>query len=247
MRDGASTNVSFGHAASPTYCPARFCRYHRRIRMDTAGQTPAPASSDVLAGEMTPLTEAVGSPAGLATLSALADLVDLPRPNSVPSVRLFLERFRERLLIPVELPAISEAYGHASRGELRELIALDRRLAARYGTSAFAEASRHVGRIQLRRLRPMAHRTVRRFLEAVEAGEATGWHVVVYGLLLAVFSMPLPTALLQYAVRTQHSLLESAANATTLAVADLEALRRECSEPAMTAVRQLLPFGLKAV
>lgn len=211
--------------------------------MNHALPTPAPATSEELAIEASPFAAALGSPAGLASLASLAELVETPKPESVPAVRTFLARFRERLLDPVELPAIRDAWLHASRGEVRELIALDRRLAAKYGRCAFAEASRHVGRLQLRRLRPLRHRTVQRFLAAMDAGEVTGWHVVVYGLLLALFSMPLRQALAHYATRTQHSLLQSALTGLTVTAPEHEKLREECLTPAAVAVNRLLPQG----
>ena len=34
-------------------------------------------------------------------------------------------------------------------------------------------------------------RLVQRYLTAVEQGEAQGWHTLVYGLTLAVYSLPL--------------------------------------------------------
>lgn len=209
--------------------------------MDPAPHPAPPASSESLAGEVSPLAQAMGTPAGLASLSALAELVDAPRPQSLGAVRTFLAKFRDRLLIPVELPAIRDAYHHARRGEVRELIALDRRLSAGYGRCAFAEASRHVGRLQLRRLRPLRDRTARRYLEAVESGEATGWHVVVFGLLLALFSMPLRQALGHYALRTQLSLLDSATLGLPASAPEREALREECLQPGAVAVRETLP------
>jgi urease accessory protein UreF len=180
-------------------------------------------------------------------LSALAELVEAPRPDSLPAVRAFLERYRERLLTPVELPAIQQAYNHATRGEVRELIALDRRLRAGFGRSAFAEASRHVGRLQLRRLRPLRDRTLQRYLEAVDRGEATGWHVVVFGLLLAVFALPLRTGLAHYATRTQQGLLDSATRELPIPEPDREQLRRECDAPVGRALEHLLPAFAPAV
>lgn len=208
---------------------------------------PAPAAaharltSDELAGEASPLAHALGSPAGITQLADLARLVDLPRPQSIDGIRQFLDRFRDRLLTPLELPAIRDAYHHASRGEVRELIELDRRLAGRYGQSAFSEASRHVGRIQLRRLRPLRDRTAQRYLQAVDAGQATGWHVVVYGLLLALFSLPLRQGLVHYASRTQRSLLDSASLGLPASPADIDALGSDSLAPAMAAIRSMLP------
>ena len=98
------------------------------------------------------------------------------------------------------MPAITRARFHAARGHLRELIALDRELDAQPVLPAFASASRRIGRAQLERLRPLRdERTVQRFLSAVEAGDAAGWHTVVYGISLAVYSWPLRHGLFSYA------------------------------------------------
>ena len=101
------------------------------------------------------------------------------------------------------MPVITRARAHAARGHLRELIALDRELEIKPIWPIFASASRRVGRAQLERLQPLRdERTVRRYLAAVQAGEATGWHTVVYGLTLAVYSLPLRHGLLAYARQT---------------------------------------------
>lgn len=217
--------------------------------MDAAAQERETLTSEQLAAEVSPLAEVLGSPAGLASWAGLAELVDLPKPETFGAARLFVERFHERLLEPVELPGIRDAYFHAQRGEVRELVALDRRLGRSYGRSAFAEASRHVGRIQLRRLRPMRDRTVQRYLAAVESGEATGWHVVVFGVLLAAFSMPLRQGLAHYATRTRFSLLESATAGLGAAVAmrDLEAAQADSLPAIARAVASALPPMLTGV
>lgn len=177
----------------------------------------------------------------MASLTALAALVDAPCPETLPAVRSFLARYRERLLTPVELPAIREAYELASRGEARELLKLDRRLEREFGGSAFAEASRRTGRAQLRRLRPLRDATLKRYLQSVENGEAQGWHVIVFGILLALFSMPLRQGLVHYATKTQHTLLDSAMSRFAASAAECASLRRECEDPVLPAVSRVLP------
>jgi len=122
-----------------------------------------------------------------------ADVVDLA------SLRQLLELYRCEVLIPLELPALQRAHGHASQYETRELIALDRELAEAAPLQRFAEASRAVGRAQLRRLLSLRdQRLVRRYWRAIERGEAHGWSPVVYGVVLALFSLPLRQGLLHY-------------------------------------------------
>ena len=118
-------------------------------------------------------------------------------------LRDFLESYQSRVLVPLELPAITRARSHAARGRLRELIALDRELDTQPLLPAFASASRRIGRAQLERLRPLRdERTVQRYLAAVEAGDAAGWHTMVYGMTLAIYSWPLRHGLLTYARQT---------------------------------------------
>ncbi len=195
---------------------------------------PRPAeSAEDLAGAFAPLTLALGASEALASLQALAGLLRTARPESPAALADFLACYRDRLLGPVELPAIRAAYEHAIRGEARELIQLDQCLGARFGgqDSAFTAASRHVGRTQLRRLRPIADRTLQRYLLALDEGRAVGWHVIAYGLLLALFSLPLRQGLSHYAARTQSGLLESASGHLALPAAVRSDLQALCDAP----------------
>jgi urease accessory protein UreF len=209
--------------------------------MDPTPENLAPASSEALAGDIAPFAQALGESEILASLTALAKLVDAPTPQSASAVESFLARYRDRLLARVELPAIREAYELAADGKARELIELDRRLASQFGRSAFTEASRFAGRLQLRRLRPLRNATLQRYLHAVESGEASGWHLVVFGLLLALFSLPLRQGLAHYAVKTQLGLLESASRSVAVTAPERARLRRECEEPVASVVQQVVP------
>jgi hypothetical protein len=109
----------------------------------------------------------------------------------LPALQTFLDAYLTQILLPLELPAIAEACGRVRRGETRELIALDRQLDGEARLAPFAPASRRIGALQLQRLRPLRdERTVQRYLCAVESGRAGGWHTLVYGLTLAVYSFP---------------------------------------------------------
>ncbi|HUD82664.1 MAG TPA: urease accessory UreF family protein [Candidatus Saccharimonadales bacterium] len=130
--------------------------------------------------------------------------------TSSPSENGFLQTYLTHLLLPVELPAIAEACGHAMRREVRELIAQDQRLTPQMGLTPFGSPSRRIGRLQLARLRPLRdERIVRRYLAAVESGQADGWHTVVYGLTLALYSLPLRQGLLHYAQETLTTMVKS--------------------------------------
>jgi urease accessory protein UreF len=131
--------------------------------------------------------------------------------DSLPALKHFLQDYLNQLLLPCELPAIVAASGHARRGEWRELLAQDLRLAEAVRPTPFAEPSRRMGRLQLTRLRPLRdERTVQRYLAAVESGRAYGWHTVVFGVTLAVYSLPLRQALLYYSQETISALASAA-------------------------------------
>jgi urease accessory protein UreF len=163
-------------------------------------------------GDWHPLAEQLGSASGLVTLGSVSASLRLGPVHDLPSLRQFLLDYQSQVLLPFELPAIHCAQGHATRHEVRELVRLDRRLAAEPILQAFASASRRVGRSQLQKLRPLRdQRVVQRYLHAVEAEQADGWHTLVYGLTLAVYSLPSRQGLLGYAHQTTRGFIYSAA------------------------------------
>jgi urease accessory protein UreF len=139
-----------------------------------------------------------------------------PAPSSqhitdLSALQNFLDTYLTQILLPLELPAIAEACSRVRRGQTRELIALDRQLAGEARLAPFAPASRKTGALQLQRLKPLRdERTVQRYLSAVESGRAGGWHTLVYGLTLAVYSFPLRQGLLHYARETMAGLARAA-------------------------------------
>src|SRR5947209_4158665 len=168
-------------------------------------------------GDWHPLAEQLGSADGLVTLGSVSSLLHLKPVSDVPSLRHFLERYQAEVLFPFELPAIQSAHGHAAHNEVRELVALDQRLAGEAILQNFAAPSRRVGQSQLQKLRPLRdQRVVQRYLHAVESGEAHGWHTLVYGLTLAVYSLPLRQGLLGYAHQTTRGFIYSAARSLRL-------------------------------
>lgn len=188
------------------------------------------AEAALLLGDPHPLTRQLGRPSRAEALPSAG--VDLHTcVTDADSLRRFLLAYRAEVLLPVELPSIVSAQHHGVRGASRELIALDRELSADGRLRRFAEASWAVGRGQLRRLLPMRDQTiVRRYWQAVEAGEARGWHVAVYGLVLAVYALPLRQGLASYAQQTLESFIASAAGRLRLNEGATGGLRREMTD-----------------
>jgi urease accessory protein UreF len=176
-------------------------------------------------GDWHPLADQLGSTDGLVTLGSVSASLRLVPAHNLPSLRQFLRDYQSQILLPVELPAIQNAHGHAAHNEVRELVALDQRLAGQPILSSFAAASRRVGQSQLRKLRPLRdQRVVQRYLHAVENGGANGWHTLVYGLTLAVYSLPLRQGLLGYAHQTTRGFIYSAARVLRLSEHQCRAL-----------------------
>jgi urease accessory protein UreF len=174
----------------------------------------APAPAELL-GDAHPLLEQLGSTEELALATAPASeslRVSHERVHDLPSLRNFLEFYRCEILVPLELPVIVAAHGHASRNELRELLALDQRIAGEKAIREFAQASCRVGQRQLSKLRALRdHRVIQRYLVAIENGDAHGWHTLVYGVSLGTFSLPLRQGLQNYAEHTMRGFIETAA------------------------------------
>jgi urease accessory protein UreF len=163
-------------------------------------------------GDWHPLAEQLGSADGLVTLGSVSALLRLRPVQDLRSLRSFLRAYHQQILTPLELPAIQAAQGHALRLEVRELVALDQQLAKERILKTFAEASWRVGQSQLQKLRPLRdQRIVQRYLHAVETGQAHGWHTLVYGVTLSIYSLPLRQGLLGYAYQTLRGFIYSAA------------------------------------
>ena len=192
-------------------------------------------------GDGHPLVEQLGSADGVASLHALAETLRARPVASTTALREFLHAYHERILRPHELPAIQTAFAHASRNEVRELIAFDQQIAREPMLQELAGASRRVGQAQLQKLRPLRdERGVQRYLAAVENHQAHGWHTLVYGLTLAVYSLPLRQGLLGYAHQTTRGFIHSAARSLQLTEADCRALFGEICAPLPAAIETLV-------
>ena len=168
-------------------------------------------------GDWHPLAEQLGSTDGLVTLGSVSALLRLNPVHDLRSLKDFLQTYLGRILLPLELPAIQAAYAHAGRHEVRELVALDQQLASEQLLQDFSGPSRRVGQSQLQKLRPLRDdRVVQRYLQAVESGHAHGWHTLVYGLTLWLYSLPLRQGLLGYAQQTTRGFIYSAARSLKL-------------------------------
>jgi urease accessory protein UreF len=197
--------------------------------MNVGTKVAAPAPAELI-GDAHPLLEQLGVTDAAALASDAAAAFQFRDVRDIASLRRFLNTYREQILVPVELPSIVAAHAHTTRGEVRELLALDGRLASDKTLREFALASCRVGQRQLSKLRALRdERVVQRYLAAIENGQARGWHTLVFGLALAVYSMPVRQGLQHYAEHTVGGFIGSAARSLKLSEATIEELTSEQS------------------
>src|SRR5580765_4776561 len=192
-------------------------------------------------GDWHPLVEQLGSANCLVALGDFSASVRVAPVHDLPSLRNFLTSYQKQILLPFELPAIQRAFDHTCRHEVRELIEFDRQLANEPALKIFAGASRRIGQTELLKLRPLRdERIVRRYLEHIERNEANAWHTLVYGMTLALYSIPLRQGLLGYGYQTTRGFIYSAAKALKLSEKDCRALLDELCGNLPVAVEGLI-------
>jgi urease accessory protein UreF len=163
------------------------------------------------------LAQHLGSADELTTLSPTVCTHHLAKIHSLPALREFLHWYRREILGPREFRDVYQACTLAGQGHIRELLALDARLAGEPALPEFQLASRHVGKRQLNRMRPLRDlRLVQKYCAAVNDGEAYGWHTLVYGVVLSTYSLPLRQGLLHYGRQTLGGFIHSAARTLDL-------------------------------
>jgi urease accessory protein UreF len=192
-------------------------------------------------GDLHPLVEQLGSTHGLAALGEVSASLRIPPVRDLSSLRSFLRDYHREILQPIEWPAIRRAFEHACRHEVRELVEFDRRLARESVLKPFANASRRVGQCELQKLRPLRdERIVRRYLDAVDRAEADAWHTLVYGLTLALYSLPLRQGLLGYGFQTTRGFIYAASASLRLSESECRVLLDELCAGFPSALETLL-------
>ena len=193
-------------------------------------------------GDWHPLVSQLGSTEGLAEFASLADLLRIGSIDSESTLHEFLIRYQNELLVPVELPTIMRAYTHACGNELREMIAFDQEQHLNPAFRDFGSASRRVGQAQLRRLKPLRdHRLVQRYLRAVDEGRADGWHTIVYGVTLSVYSLPLRQGLLHFSAETLRGFVQMACRSVEASESALTAMLNERFSELVSEIEKALP------
>lgn len=144
----------------------------------------------------------VTAPAADSVPSTVGFPADLARVQSWSEFEERLSRHAREVIVARDWPVVLRAWDLAQQGLSRELVALDHSWDPGDGPG-MAEASWRVGRRQLNRLRPLRDlRVVQKYLSAIDAGTARGWHPMVFGVVMAAFGIPLRQGLVHYATQT---------------------------------------------
>jgi urease accessory protein UreF len=180
--------------------------------LPTARQHPYEAQLDALEDVLG--ADLVAGALGMGSLTSAAELA------------VALERYRTTLLEPIELPTLTKARRLASRGRTKELIALDQNFLGNHPEwLPLSAGSTRFGRDYLSRLRPLRdERVVQRMLEAVQTGKTPGHHHIVFGLTMAVYSIPARQGLADYAQGALEAVVATAAGKLKLTQEDRAAL-----------------------
>jgi len=161
---------------------------------------------------------------------------------SPASLHAFLLDYKLSVLLPFELPAVKQAFEHTQRNEMKELLALDQALLSAPWFKPYHQDSRIAGRLHLERLKPLRdQRGVRRYITAVEQGEANGWHLLVAGAALGLYSLPLRQGLMDYALHTFWHGVGQAAGFLGWQSAECAALVNELSADLPQRIQSIFP------
>lgn len=183
-------------------------------------------------GEWHPLVAQLGSADGMHALGTATASLKQRRVQNIEALKGFLLAYQTQILVPIELPAIQRGFLHASRNETRELIAFDREVSQEPLLKNFLAASERVGQYHLKRLRPLRDvRLIQRYIRAVEGGQAHGWHTLVYGMTLSVYSLPVRQGLASYERQTLRGFMNPAARSLKLTEKDFDLILEDlCGE-----------------
>ena len=211
--------------------------------------SPTPRNASEMLGDVQALASTLRSAGDAVWLEASAP--PLPaRLDSMAAWREYVDPYLAEVLVPREWPFIVRAHGYACQGMARELIAADREWSQSRSTlpsawGALGEASSRVGQRQLNRLRPLRdQRIVQRYVAAVEAGDAQGWHPLVYGVVVAAFAIPLRQGLQHYARQTLAGLLAGTPLATRLTEPARTRLLDDMEQSLVPELLRVLPEGI---
>jgi len=83
-------------------------------------------------------------------------------------------------------------------------------------------------------------RLIQKYLSAVEVREANGWHTVVYGVVLSLFSLPLRQGLVNYAFQTIQFFVYSASRRIGISELACQELIAEITHSTGAAVERIL-------
>ena len=199
-----------------------------------------PPAGAAVAGDVRGLAEQLAAPELEAPAAWPPSLAAV---NSVESLDRFVTHHASEVLRAREWPVVLRAWQLAREGKARELVELDGEWGREVGRSEFAGASFRVGRRQLGKLRSLRHeRVIQRYLAAIEEGRARGWHPVVYGVVLAVYNLPLRQGHTHFGTQTLGRLVTAVEQSRRLPAADCQRVLDTACEQLARCLPELPPI-----
>ncbi|MCU0770723.1 MAG: hypothetical protein MUE94_02985 [Verrucomicrobia bacterium] len=193
-------------------------------------------------GDWHPLVRQIAPGEGVARWRSSAPPGPAPSVSDPAALFTFLTHYKSSVLLPFELPAVRQACEHARHNQTQELLGLDRSLLHAPWLKPYQADSLDAGRLHLARLKPLRdQRGLRRYREAVEQGEAHGWHLLVAGTALALYSLPLRQGLMDYALHTLWNAVGQAADPLGLKSNEAAELMRALTADLPNRIQSLLP------
>jgi len=193
-------------------------------------------------GDWHPLVRQIAPGEGVARPQSGGSLPLASTLVSPAAVHAFLLDYKLTVLLPHELPVVRQACEHTLRNEVNELLALDRALACKPWFKPFEQDSRLAGRLHLERLKPLRdQRGVRRYLSAVEQNQGNGWHLVVAGVALGLYSLPLRQGMMDYALHTFWNAVGQTAGQLGMTSAEAAQMVNELSADLPARIQSMFP------
>jgi urease accessory protein len=122
---------------------------------------------------------------------------------------------------PCDIVFCRAAYHHAMADDLEALTALDRLLNAHKVARELRQESQHTGKAFLRAsLALTSTPLLQRYLQAIQAGRASGHHAVAFGLVAQCLSLPAESAIHAYAYNVIAGLVAAAIRLVPLGQSD---------------------------
>jgi urease accessory protein UreF len=202
----------------------------------------ARAEATLWLGDWHPLVRQIAPGEGIVASNFPSTPAQADPSQCLAALGRFLAEYKESVLLTFELPVVKQACEHTLRNEMKELVALDRSMDTAPWLEPYKQDSRTSGRLHLERLKPLRdQRGIRRYIAAVDEGEANGWHFLVAGAALGLYALPLRQGLMDYALHTFWNVVGQASAAGSIEPVDATDIVNHLASDLPEQIQRLVP------